>query len=294
MAIPLTSEMHAVLKEHVNASDRIAYYSQLKEWGYKYADLALGVVRADTLSGRTANEFFLEQASDEGASILKNGLAQISLELMQRDFAARSVGSGELSVDTIQDYHEDVFALRGVSSNGWTPDFALRSIDTLAEREVFWDNLLNASNPFSATGILIGPTSGDTSSEAIAWREELVTSGAAAAFGDSNSYGPYTVGSPNGLVIGDGVSSSLLTGGSGDDVIMGFIGADILIGGEGNDRLHGGGGFDQFDGGEGNDMIWGGKQNDIVYGSIGSDTLNGDGLFEIYEDDTDALTDLLP
>lgn len=101
MAQPITSEMRATLREHVQANDRIAYYEQLKAWGYKYAELALGVVRGDTLSGRAANAFFLDQASDEGVTISKEELAQIGLELMQADFAERSVGSNELSVDTI-------------------------------------------------------------------------------------------------------------------------------------------------------------------------------------------------
>lgn len=58
MAQTLTAEMYEILEEHVDANDRIAYYEQLKAWGYKYAELALGVVRGDTLSGRTANAFF--------------------------------------------------------------------------------------------------------------------------------------------------------------------------------------------------------------------------------------------
>jgi hypothetical protein len=49
----LTQEQLDKLREHVLAGDRIGYYSQLAEWGDVYAALALGVVRADTLSGRT-------------------------------------------------------------------------------------------------------------------------------------------------------------------------------------------------------------------------------------------------
>ncbi|KAG1651776.1 hypothetical protein GQR58_026807 [Nymphon striatum] len=158
-------------QEHVNAGDRIAYYSQLAEWGYKYAELALEVVNADTLSGRTANHYFLDQASDEGATITNNDLAQISLQLMQEDFAARVAFTGsasgqELPVNTIKDYHETVFNNFGVSDNGWTPNFALESLDTVAEQEAFWDELLNATNPFEATGLLVSPTEGDSSLEA--------------------------------------------------------------------------------------------------------------------------------
>jgi hypothetical protein len=68
MAIPLNIEMRNILGEHVAAGDRIAYYTQLSDWGYRYADLALSVVQSDTLGGRTANAYFLSEAADEGIS----------------------------------------------------------------------------------------------------------------------------------------------------------------------------------------------------------------------------------
>ncbi len=44
MPQPLTKERLEILQEHVNAGDRIAYYTQLGQWGYKYGELAVGVV----------------------------------------------------------------------------------------------------------------------------------------------------------------------------------------------------------------------------------------------------------
>jgi hypothetical protein len=44
MPTPLNSANFAILQAYSNAGDRIAYYSQLSEWGYTYAGLALGVV----------------------------------------------------------------------------------------------------------------------------------------------------------------------------------------------------------------------------------------------------------
>ena len=63
------------LNEHVTAGDRIGYYSQLAEHGYAYAALALGVVRADTLSGRTANAFLEDQAAEQGVTLSNGDLA---------------------------------------------------------------------------------------------------------------------------------------------------------------------------------------------------------------------------
>ena len=115
----LTQEQLDKLSEHVNAGDRIGYYSQLAEWGDVYAALALGVVRADTLSGRTANAFLQNQAAAEGVMLDNEDLARISLALMAADFAARNgSGGAALHVDVIQAYHEDVLDSFGVSANG--------------------------------------------------------------------------------------------------------------------------------------------------------------------------------
>ena len=177
----------------------------------------------------------------------------------------------------------------GVSDNGWTPNFALESIDTLAEREAFWDQLLAETNPFNATNLLISPTEGDSSFEAIAWRAELLAAGTAAVFTGSNSYGPFDIAIGNGgRMIGDGLASSTLNGGAGDDVLLGFAGADTLNGGAGNDRLYGGPGADILNGGAGNDFLYGNDDDgqilndapsispDIMDGGTGADTYFGD------------------
>ena len=51
MSIPLGEREIAVLQKHVDASDRVAYYEQLAEWGYAYAELALSVVNNDYTAG---------------------------------------------------------------------------------------------------------------------------------------------------------------------------------------------------------------------------------------------------
>lgn len=45
------------LEGYKNLGDRVAYYEALASWGSGYAELALGVVRNDTLAGRTANNY---------------------------------------------------------------------------------------------------------------------------------------------------------------------------------------------------------------------------------------------
>ena len=65
--------------------DRIAYYDQLETWGYRYGDLAGGVVNNDSFAGATANIYFVrEYLEDTGSSFNFNNLASLSLQLMER------------------------------------------------------------------------------------------------------------------------------------------------------------------------------------------------------------------
>ena len=55
------------------AGDREGYYTYLAATGDRYAELALGVVREDTLSGRMANAFMAYQAEQQGVRITQCG-----------------------------------------------------------------------------------------------------------------------------------------------------------------------------------------------------------------------------
>jgi len=65
MGKSLTSDDVAVLKTYVDAKDRVGYYSQLSDWGYKdYPDLAKEVVESSNLSGTMANAFLATTAAN--------------------------------------------------------------------------------------------------------------------------------------------------------------------------------------------------------------------------------------
>jgi len=64
MGKSLTSDDVAVLQTYVDAQDRVGYYSQLSDWGYKdYPDLAKEVVESSNLSGTMANAFLATTAT---------------------------------------------------------------------------------------------------------------------------------------------------------------------------------------------------------------------------------------
>jgi len=92
---------------------------------------------------------------------------------------------------------------------------------------------------------------------------------------------------------GNSDSTSVVTGGAGDDLIVGSAGDDVIIGGVGDDTIFGEGGDDQLFGDDvkigdegtlrvgigatdGDDYIYGGTGDDIIIGGGGSDTLQGD------------------
>jgi len=148
MGIPLGANEFAILRGHATNGDRIAYYTQLNDWGYNYGGLALGVVTNDTLSGATANIFFLQNA---GKTVSNNELATVSLNLMRFDLAAREEFAGsasglELPVNAIQAYHQAAFALVGVPVSAWTPNFVLDTLTDPTDREDYWDELLSSSS----------------------------------------------------------------------------------------------------------------------------------------------------
>ncbi|MBB4277402.1 hypothetical protein [Rhizobium mongolense] len=93
------------LEELVQKGDRIGYYTLLSEYGDSYASLASGVVRNDTFAGAVANAYLLNVAADTSVTISNAQLADIGLELMAADFAARSGGAINLSVSAIREYH---------------------------------------------------------------------------------------------------------------------------------------------------------------------------------------------
>ena len=77
------------------------------------------------------------------------------------------------------------------------------------------------------------------------------------------------------LVLGLGVTNSLLLGQDGNDTLIGADMADRLEGGPGKDRLSAGGGQDRLSGGGGNDFLDAGSGSDRLYGDAGNDILLG-------------------
>ena len=209
--------------------------------------MALGVVNNDAAAGKTANLYFATVAAIElGPNpVSKDQLSNISLRLMQADLAARITNGGtDLTVDDIQRYHEDVFnEVAGVSADAWTPNRALANLDSLEDRQAYWDGLITSTAVGSYLDTALVAGINDPAYIAL-----LTQVGATAQLTPSNSYGPYDISVPGaGQMIGGDQEQNNLSGGDAADVLIGFNGDDVLIGGAGADRMHGGDGDDTAD-----------------------------------------------
>lgn len=278
----LGSEDFDILQEHVDAGDRIAYYAQLDEWGYRYGALAGSVVTNDSLPGATANIYFAQEyLEDTGSSFDFDDLASLSLDLMREDLKARrssaevSIGK-DLHVDAIEEYHSRVFASYGAEADSWTPYIALQQLETPEERQTFWDGMLDA-------GTIGGNLASYYASLEEVWfgiidpdyALDISLAGGLAATAPSTDYGPYSVAIGNGgYALGGNYQDNSVNGSVGNDVLMGFDGYDTLAGGAGEDRIYGGADDDILVGGsvdeDGNYID--DNSSDTLIGGAGHDT----------------------
>lgn len=126
---------------------RINYYTLLENRGYAYGELALGVVRDDTLSGIAARDYAAAVGSQHGVTLAESDWNGISQQLLQADFAARSAAYAlnpsqpvEIPWQTIRDYHATVFDNFDLPPEAWTP-FTI--LDQSANPDAAWANLVD-------------------------------------------------------------------------------------------------------------------------------------------------------
>ncbi|BCH67440.1 hypothetical protein RvVAT039_pl02730 (plasmid) [Agrobacterium vitis] len=271
MARELKSEEFLILQGYVDASDRIGYYTQLSDWGYVYADLALGVVNNDSTAGKAANIYLSGYGGEGHIKPSNDQLAQIGLDLMNADFIARQAypGSAEgqdLTYDIVQRYHNSVFTANHVDVDAWTPNKALNWLSDPAKKQALWNSLLSDSPVGSFASIVAALLDADQPGRA-EYLLDLTNAGNSAAFSASNDFGDYSISIPGGgLLVGTGArNQDLAIGSDQNDVLISFMGDDELRGGEGNDRLYGQDGNDRLIGGGGADFLVAGSGDDVVY-----------------------------
>ena len=258
---------------------------RLADSGDAYANLALGVVNADTLAGAAAN-LFLVSETVEWKSARTSWLHSASASWWRRIHIARKSGIS-LGWREIQGYHNTAFNQHHIPLDAWTPNYALNLLESDADKE----NALErpARKQFARC---VGRGRGQRPDQrragrwryAYAYLARLTSAGAFATAFNSNEFGLYEVVTDEGThVIGHDAGSGLIGGTGGTDVVMGFDGDDVLSGGDGADYLHGGRGNDFLLGGAGVDELSGDEGKDIIDGGEGDDVvfLSDDGDADI-------------
>jgi Ca2+-binding RTX toxin-like protein len=254
----LTDGQMNVLRYHSEAGDRIAYYTSLASFGIAYGELALAVVLNSTISGASANTFFLAQAANEGIAVSDDKLAEISLALMKADFAARERNIGvDLNVDDKQRYHAAVLDTFRISADAWAPNHYLTSFRKFADRQAAWEDMLNSSpaDTFATIYAHFFKKKWLVQSEArllndpdYVYVAELQAAGFSGAFTPSGAFGPFDVAvSGTGRMVGGNTGADGLRGGDGNDIMIGFGGDDTFVGGRGDDVFYGNAGEDCAD-----------------------------------------------
>lgn len=118
-----------ILRFYAAQGNREAYWNYLASGGDRYARLALGVVRNDTISGVIANGYAQMRADQLGRGMSERDWHQFGIELMRADLGyrelnlAKSMALGKiapLSVEDVARYHTVIFKDFLLDSEAWT------------------------------------------------------------------------------------------------------------------------------------------------------------------------------
>ncbi len=130
-----------------HARDRTAYYEKLIALRDPYGKMALGVVKQSNIAGVVARRYAIAVSRRYCRPIDNSTWLKISNELMDADFAARTVennfekGTPSLQWRVIRDYHVAVFGLNHYPPETWTAWIPLQ-IDGEAKGSGLWHRMV--------------------------------------------------------------------------------------------------------------------------------------------------------
>lgn len=155
-----------ILRFYVAQGNREAYWGYLKANGDRYAGLALGVVRNDTVSGVIANGYAQMWADQMKVVMNERDWEEFGVKLMQADFAiresylAQSLALGKivsLPVRDVASYHDKMFSSIGLDIGAWTAHVPLSrylQVNDQAGAEKVWEAMLDERFFVGATAVL--------------------------------------------------------------------------------------------------------------------------------------------
>jgi hypothetical protein len=154
----LTRQDLEILRFYAAQGNRELYWNYLaqKEGADGYGQLALGVVRNDSMPGAVANHFADNRARADGRVLRERDWERFGEDLVRRDLVlrARHLEGGRpdlalnLPVKDVQFAHDGAFNQARIDPNAWTPRQLLeaaRRQDGEAAAERVWHNMLDGS-----------------------------------------------------------------------------------------------------------------------------------------------------
>lgn len=139
-----------------------AMYEYLAAKGYRYAELASGVSKGDTLAGATAISFMKMTASNAGTPVSDADVARILKQMAGQYILAlnkklEGTEGGTLSSDVTHDeawkFHSGVFKANGLPEDAWTLNSVFSNI-TENTRETYWKTVLDSAGDIKKELIL--------------------------------------------------------------------------------------------------------------------------------------------
>ncbi len=234
--------------------------------GSAQADIVVGGVGNDTLTGNNGDDQFLYAGTDGGFDIVNGGagndkiLATASGTIIGlQSFTAVEVidGGGYSNVDIQLTDNNDTISFASTSLVG------IRSINGGAG-----DDNITGSN---GNDTIVGGAGSDTINGNGGIDTVDYSYGAANQTIDLNNAGFQTISAGD---VDKITNVENVIGGTGNDSIIGNGGANMIWGGLGNDTLDGGAGNDSLFGEDGDDLLKGGAGTDTINGGAGIDTLD--------------------
>jgi hypothetical protein len=161
-----------VLSQYADQGNREGYWNYLAAQGVPYAQLALGVVRNDSLNGYVANTYAATRAEELGVKLSERDWNDLGVDLMRRDFAYRQTYTAMpdaqdkvlyLPVNDIADYHKQTFESFGLDAKAWTAYVPLspylRSGDYTKAEDV-WSTMMDTNRARQIGGSVWANASG--------------------------------------------------------------------------------------------------------------------------------------
>ncbi|MBD8147980.1 S8 family serine peptidase [Pseudomonas fluorescens] len=152
-------------KRILDSSGPSAAYDFLSGKGYKYATLANGVAKGNSLSGEAAINFMKVTADASG-----HPLSDVDVNRIRKDMAngyiealraklnnASGVLNSDINYDEAWNFHRNVFNTNGLSVDAWTLN-SVFSVITESTREAYWQTVLESAGDVSKELILAANT----------------------------------------------------------------------------------------------------------------------------------------